>query len=474
MAITNVWTRPQLWMPAYNPIVWSFLSDKITEPNFSYVVEVWIALPSFSGRITTLYQRPSASGNCMVDVSAIVQSYLSLSNFYGTEIGTSSGNLYAKYGNQLGSGSTLWNACLEVYLVVGEQYNVSGVPVIFDGSGAQGSPGYTIVSNYSSSPVRAFPGAIPNPSSVSNIMSTSVANSFASPYIMDGNGLFLTRLGTTQSIMPGQHTTLSFLNQWDSGSPGTWASTVQGIQMISYNAAGGSLGTQFLYNNTANGGGPQTNDAYTSTSFGIGTSILRVNVGTSRFTQPAGTAYYTVQAFRKSSATSSNTPGTACSALYRFNLVSPPCSDLYPTVRVAWFNDLGGMDYYNFTMLYEKSTTSEGETYNQSQINWDGAYPFSQTITGDWWLKGGKKSFNKIVTTRMVLQTDWLTQAEVDALGQIPESPLVWAYIGQNTNEPVSLIVTNTEYTYSNVAQQKLVQVTLEAEWDKIQPKQNM
>ena len=478
MAITNVWTRPQLWMPGFNPVVFSFLSDKTTEIDFSYVVDVYVGaptLPSVGSPTLRLYQKPSPSGNCMIDVSNIVQSYLNLSNFYGTETGGAGPN-YARYGNLLIPGNNLWNATASVYLIIGEQYVSGGVLTMFNGSGAAGQPGYAIYSAVGSEPARIWCGAIPYPESVANIMATSTANSFIAPYLMDGNGLFLTRLGTTQDIMSGQHHSVSFINYWDTavGAPGTYASSVQGIEIIHYNAAGTPLSNQFIYNNTGAGGGPQTADNYTVTTFGITSAVLRFNCGTDKYPPPAGSAYYTIQAYRKNSATTSTTPGVACSSLYRFNITSPPCSDLYPVVRVAWLNDLGAMDYFNFTMLYEKSTASEYDTWFQTDLNWDGTTPYSATISGDWWLRGGPKVFSKIVTTRFVLQTDWLTQAQVDALGQIPESTLVWAYVGQNTDQPLAITITNTDYTYSNVAQQKLVQMTLECEWTKPQLKQNL
>lgn len=479
MSIVTTFLKPQVWMPSSNPIIWSFLSNELSRPNFNYVIDVYIAAPTFptvGSPTLRLIQKPNPSGSCMVDVSNIVQSYLSLSNWYGTESGNAlSTNYFARYGNLQTPGLNLWNATAEVYLRVGERWDVSGIPTFFNGLGATGQPAYPAYSNYFGADisVRCVPGALSPETSIENITAASLALSFYDPYIMDGNGLFLTRAGTTQSIMLGQHHSVGFINQWD-GAPGSFAYSVQGIQVIFYNAAGSSLGSTFYQNVSGDGGGPQTSSAYTSVLPETNTMLLQFNCGTSNLSPPANTAYYTIQAFRKTSATPSITPGAACSALYRFNIVSPPCSDLYPVVRVAWLNDLGARDYFNFTMLYEKSTTSEGDSWYQSEINWDGQYPYSQTRSGDWFLPGGPKTFNKTVTTKFVLQTDWLLQTEVDFLGQIPESSQVWAYIGTNTNMPVSIQVTNIDYTYSNVKQQKLVQVTLECEHAKIQPKQNL
>jgi hypothetical protein len=129
-------------------------------------------------------------------------------------------------------------------------------------------------------------------------------------------------------------------------------------------------------------------------------------------------------------------------------------------------------------MLYEKTTTSPGDSWYQTPVKWDSiAGPYSSdadTNRVDHWIRGGAKSFGKTVTTRFVLQSDWVLQDFVDALGGIPESPSVWAYIGSTSTQPVTINVTNIDYTYSNVKQQKLVQVTLECEITKVQPKQSM
>lgn len=476
--ITNFYTRPQVWMPAYNPIIWSFLSDETTQPDFSYIVEVYVtAITAPTTYSYRLVQKPNPTGHCMVDVSSIVQGFFDMSNFYGTELGATGGSsstVYARYGYGNSPGSDLWNAIATVYIVIGEQYSVNGVLTTFDGYGVEGNPGYDLYSNYASEPVRVIPGAIPYKDAVQNIMATSIPTSFYGPYVMDGDGKFLTQLGTTQEVGFDQTTTLSFLNWWDL-APGDYAASIQGAEVKYYSSSNSLLGTDFLYNNFAAGGGPQTANNYTTATFSVGSGALNLNCGprflTTFGTMPASTAYYTVQLYRKSSATTSTTPGTAASEIIRYNIIDY-CENLFPVVRVGWLNELGGKDYYNFTMLYEKSTSSPDETWYQAEVNWDGSTPYPTARTGSWWLRGGFKSFGKAVTTTFVLQTDFVLQDTVDALGGIFESPMVWAYIGLDSAEPVAIQITNVDYTYSTVKLQKLVQVTLDCQFNKIQPKQ--
>ena len=470
--ITNTTYVPPVWSPAYNPIMYNFVSDENQQPDFFYVIELWVQQGSTTPTAATytLYQRPSPSGYGMVDISTIMQTFMSLANWTG---GEGYSTQYRNFGPQ--GGFTDAQAICSVYLKVGERYIVNGILTDFNGTGGTGAPAYVVNSKVNTEPTRVFPAALPYAESVEHLSATGPYGYFE-PYLMDGNGQFLSSMPLTQSIATGQTQTLSFLNWWD-GGPGSYAKPIQGINVIFYNAAGSSISSTFLANNTGAGGGPQTANNYTSTTFDLPVSILSVRVGPADLTVPVNTAYYTVQAYYKDTATPSTTPQAVASEVRRFNVVNY-CEDLYPVVRVSWLNELGGRDYFNFDMLYEKTTASPGDSWYQTPVKWDSiAGPYSSdadTNRVDHWIRGGAKSFGKTVTTRFVLQSDWVLQDFVDALGGIPESPSVWAYIGSTSTQPVTINVTNIDYTYSNVKQQKLVQVTLECEITKVQPKQSM
>ena len=70
-------------------------------------------------------------------------------------------------------------------------------------------------------------------------------------------------------------------------------------------------------------------------------------------------------------------------------------------------------------------------------------------------------------------------------LSGVPESPQIWAYFDQNIYNPADpnyalyiyptpVSILNTSYTYKNVKQQKLVQVTFDCEVAQKQIKQNI
>ena len=471
MPITNVYYKPKIWSPGYNPVVWSFLSNQNTQTDFNYVVDVYInAATGATASTYRLLQKPNPSGVCMVDVSSIVQPYLELTN-YSAEEGWS-----LDYRNSDGIAAS-------VFLKVGEQYSgpSGGTITTFNGFGVTGDPAYFLWAYNFDKPVRVIPTALPYQNSVNNMAATGPYGYF-SPYLMrptsaGGLGKFLKRDSNSITVTDIDHHTLSFLNWYDDAATSA-QSVVQLVSAAIYNSTGTLLDTLFLYNNTGAGGGPQATNLYVSATENIQYDLLTVACGPKDLAvvedYPTA-AYYDVKAYVKASATASSNLGVVASETVRFT-IDTQCQDLYPVVRLSWLNDLGGRDYYNFDMFYEKTTTSAEEVYGTATLNWTGTYPVAMDGSADQtgnWILGGSKSFNKVVTSNFSIQTNWLTQEYVDFLGAIPESPSVWAYIGDNPT-PYTLSVTNLEYTYKLVKQTKLVQVTIDCTITKTQQKQNL
>jgi len=459
MSITAVNYRPHVWSQGYNPILYSFTSDEFGQSDMKYVIDLYVN--GATGYTYRLKQRPNPQGNCIVDIQSIMQAYVSLTD-YALEEGWT-----PRYRNSDEITPT-------VMLKVGEEYKVNGVETIFNGSGATGAPAYSIGSSENNSePVRVLPAALPYATAVDIASNTSTNYYFWSDYLMDGNGKFLKRDSNSITVFPYDYHTLSFLNWWDSGN--AYEKAVQLIQIKEYDDTNSLLATTNYYNNLTQGGGPQSVDSYVSQTFSQESLLLYFRCGPADLSLNNSTAYYTVQAFSKASATASTLPGQAVSELVTFTL-STECMNLYPRVRLSWLNDLGGRDYSSaFTKFYERTTKSEGETYSPPTINWSGTYPvdLSSAVdkTGNW-LRGGAKSFNKVVETTFNIQSDWVTQDQLDFLGGIPESPQVWAYIGEDPT-PYTVQVVNVTYTYRLIKQVKLTQAIFELKYTKVQPKQN-
>jgi hypothetical protein len=459
MSITTVNFQPKVWSSGYNPIMWSVTSNQNTQVDMKYVFDIFMnSAPTYTYRIK---QRPNPAGAGMIDVSTLTQAYLDM-GLYNPELATTP---YISY--------TEFPAFVSVR--VGEEYLINGSLNIFNGSGATGSPAYQLLPyGVTGSIVRVLPSALDFNQQMGIMTATATTYPFWDTYFMDGNGKFLSLEPGERSVRLTDRHTLAFLNRWDT-APGSYAASVQAIRVIRYNAAGSTIGTDDFYNNTGQGGGPQTNNTYLSTTETRSTDILHFrcgpwDLGPISF---ANTAYYTVTAYYKASATSDPTLTTVASETIRFN-IDRECEDLYQNVRISWLNSLGGRDYYNFKMFYEKTTNSKQETYNQNELNYSALSPVTVAAGSSVYNRGGDKVFNKVVETTFEIQTDYLPQSYVDYLAGIPESPSTWAYIGDANNTPYTIVIENVEYTYKNVKQTKLVQATFTCKYTKTQIKQNM
>ena len=472
--ITAVNFKPHVYSSGYNPIVWSFVSDKNTQVDFSYVVDIYINAATGSTTPTyRLKQRPNQAGAGMIDVSSIVQPFIQLTD-YSVEEG---------WNNNFRNSVDIAPA---VFIKVGEEYvgPSGGTATTFNGLGITGSPAYFIASlEQVGFPVSVLPGALPSEEAVAS-MADDNSYGLYQPYMMGATGTadlvlpggkFLKRDSNTISVRSADHHTLSFINWNYRFAAGTWGRPVQCMVYNAYGATGGLIQTTTYQNLIQNGGGPMSIPTYTGAQWNNYYAMLTFRCGPKdlAITNP-NIAYYTIQAYTKTTSTSSSTPQTVASELVRFNL-DDSCQDLYPVVRLSWLNDLGGRDYYNFNMFYELTSSSTEDTYSQNPLDWNSLTPVVTNKTANTspnWMRGGSKSFNKVVNRTFTIQSDWLTQEYVDYLGAVPESPSVWAYIGTAAT-PYTVIVDKAEYTYKNIKQVKMVQATFVCKMTKTQPKQN-
>lgn len=473
--ITNIFYRPHVYSPGYNPIVWSFYSDKAAEVDFSYLIDVYVNAATGSTTPTySLIQRPNQVGVGLVDVSSIVQPFVELTD-YSVEEGW----------NQF------WRNSLEitpsVFIKVGEQYvgPSGGAPVQYNGYGTTGAAAYFIGSvEQSTFPVSVMPAALPWEVGVASMANVDSGNyGFFSSYMLGGTGpndlplpggKFLKRDSNNISVRLNDHHTLAFINWNYKFTTGTWGRPVQGIQVVTTNNVGAQVST--FYANTLGAGlGPQTSASYTSATWTRETAMGTFRCGPKDLSLTSDIVSYTVTAYFKATATSSTTPQYVASEQVTFT-INTDCQTLYPIVRLSWLNDLGGRDYYNFNMFYELTSNSTSETYSQAPLNWNGTVPVVvDKVAGNNsmnWMRGGSKTFNKVVNRTFTIQSDWLTQEYVDFLGAVPESPSVWAYIGTEAT-PYTVTIDKADYTYKNVKQTKLVQATFVCKMTKTQPKQN-
>jgi hypothetical protein len=253
-----------------------------------------------------------------------------------------------------------------------------------------------------------------------------------------------------------------------------------------YDIDGTNIGSYPIVNFSGEGGAPRTSCTGSIATGGTGSfsssnnmEFLSLRVGPKDLEEQGlwaqlgeVPASYTVQLYNTfaltGACTYSNPPSVPLSELVTINLVEDCYSNLYPRVRLAFLNDLGGRDYFNFTVFAEESIDASSSEFYQPEVDWSGITPvtLSDDPSGDTtqnWLRGGAKQYNKSIKNRWTITSDFLLQGQVDLLKNVVKSSQTWAYIGTD-DWPYNCKVTETSYTVKTIKQVKMFTATFNIE----------
>ena len=292
--------------------------------------------------------------------------------------------------------------------------------------------------------------------------------------LVDNDSKFLTNAPVIQYARLTDYGTLPFLNY--SPNPTTGAKVkVQSIRLEYFNSAGVSLGTEVV-TSQINTGGSASAGSFSNTRlhyFGVFPGNLRRD-GSSTFAAlvAAGTidgGYYT---FYADIGTSFSSPG---SLTYRINIL---CDNLkgFEPIRLTWLNQWGVWDYYTFNMKSTRTIATNRTSYTQMSGTWnDSTFKISD-------YKGGKKNFRVNSTEKIKLNTDFVSEAEGVWFEELINSTEVYIVNGFETDvantitnkyiEPV--VLTTSSYVKKTIANDKLMQYTIEIEKSKMQRTQSV
>jgi len=129
----------------------------------------------------------------------------------------------------------------------------------------------------------------------------------------------------------------------------------------------------------------------------------------------------------------------------------------------------------NFTAFMEKETKTTNSNYYQETMNWSSTTPVNMNANNpnfDLQTRGGNIIYNKQAMTSFMLNTDWLTQDEVNLLEGLQKSSNVIAYFNDTTYNqyaPQSVTIGQTSYKTKNIKQVKMVQVEFEINLNHVQ-----
>ena len=476
--ITAINYAPSYLQGTYNPIIWSVQSDETYQDNFSYIFDVYIN-STFQIRLKV---KPNPVGAGMIDISQICQAYLT-DTLPETSINTLLNLLIFADNGQ---------SSLHTFVICGEEFGGQ----IYDGNGHIGAPNYYLYANTNGGnqldvPVHVWNSSLEHQQQQDG-MSMGIGLSGGYGYLQSRNKSYdwgdavynyatlayaLNYAPLNQKAYYKDMNVLSFIN-WTQYYQNLDESYIAICQIDYYDAGGNlinlasvSVDSSYGFNQKNN-----CNDVIT-TQLGAEFDILHVqckleslmyflNIFTSNSYVMLPGEYFEVQMFN-------HAVGNGCingipiTQKSRFTMLED-CDTLYTRVRLSWLNDLGGRDYMNFTAFMEKETKTTNSNYYQETMDWAG---YSPLLTNIWnpnynlQTRGGDVIYNKQAMTSWTLNTDWLTQDEVNLLEGLQKSSNVIAYFNDTTYNqyaPQSVHIGQASYKTKNIKQVKMVQAEFE------------
>lgn len=274
----------------------------------------------------------------------------------------------------------------------------------------------------------------------------------------DKLGELYTNAPYEQDVLENDYHTIGF-NSVDQGATNRWTQA-----RFTFFDGSTNLGFDSFARNLTNG-------AWTTYGDTAGENLCFVGVGTANLkgwsteynnllTTGTTVTHYTVQ-LAKAGAVDVMQPS-------RFNI---KCNSLkgFEPIRLCWLNQWGCWDYFTFNMKSIKSIKTNGSTYNQLEGTWNEA---SYKLDS---YKGGKKSFRVNANEMVRINTDFINEDKSVMFQELINSPEIYILEGfQNdtTNSSFNKYVTpvrltTSSFTTKTVANDKLIQYTLEVEKSK-------
>ena len=270
--------------------------------------------------------------------------------------------------------------------------------------------------------------------------------------LTDSDSQFLSNAPTTQYARLTDYGTFPFLNFVPNSTD-----KVTSLTLKYYDSSDVQLGVDYVLNTTSNGGVAAVGDSNTMLNYFGGFPANLDGWSTTWDTHKANISYYTVQ------------DGNGESVLYRINILCPNLKG-FEAIRLTWLNQWGTWDYYTFNMKSTRTLTTNRTSYTQLGGTWNE----STFRIADY--KGGKKNFRVNSTEKIKLNPDFVTEAEGVWFEELINSNAVYIVNGFSsdvsntiTNKYIDpVVLTTSSYVKKTIANDKVMQYTIEIEKSKM------
>lgn len=406
MAIT-LKDSPVNYNPAYNEIIYVWDSTNKTQENFKYIFDIYV-----SGVTTPTYFRLKQSPDPVYGY-AIFDAHRVLENYVGSDISTTD------YGFQIN-----WYSYRQYTIKIGEEYGPSS-----------GTTVYPDLQTYS--PCYVFNGIFDFPDFKDYDETTYTFVKFLS----GGSGRNYLTSQTSFSIRSNQNAWLYFIMDE--------SNAVEYMEIKTYNSAGTLIDT-FRVTPTSIGATVTVHNRFRRFSSGTKNLNLIPSAHLSLGSQSiitASVASYTLQAYDNTAA--------AVGDLITYTIDSS-CTN-HNVYQLHFLNKYGGFDQFSFTRQSRFNSSIERSRYKKSvgSVSSAGLWSYNKSDRGD-------INFNTSIKDRVILNSDWITEAQATWLEELITSPEVYYDDGTNL---FAINITNSGYERRKRINDKNFNLTLEFEY---------
>jgi hypothetical protein len=251
-----------------------------------------------------------------------------------------------------------------------------------------------------------------------------------------------------QKVRPSDNFTLSALQELTYGAllPLADPKGIAAYRIDEYDSTDARVSTTAIYNDTLNGGGPDTipnealniADPYWAVTAGVGPAQLALNPNTKY--------YYVSFVVKTGLGCPSIDPGLMDRSAYhwwRFDIVEDKCND-YTPIQFSWLNTLGFRDYFFFEKRNERQIGISRNDYLAEANNWaQGNFNILKSSRG-------YTTYSQKLEETYVASSRFLEDYEASFLQYLFTSPDVRVRFGDDEDwYPVTLLTNSyTERTY--------------------------
>ena len=403
MAIT-VLQEPIQYTPVYNDINYVLSSNQTAQPNFNYIFDVII-----NGVTVSRHRIPARpdNGYGLFNAKRIAENYVTQNFFYNNiTVGAASSSI------------------LKINITYGEEYGTT----------------LTYYAGTTSPDVYCWIASLDQPEWVDY--------TFVSKY-----RIMASEIGISQLLTNNLAQRIKLTEKTSVGALVGQSMAVSDITVLAYNAAGTLIQTTYLLN-------PFWNVTTTGSRMIIIPAgpanlnlVLNANLNVISQNQgniiPSTTAYYIIKTFGT---------GSAESIPVRFN-IDTSCSK-YESKRIYFLNKLGVYDAFTFDLLSRENNSIERKKYRRNV----GGFSGSSYVYTD--LQRSNIIYDTQVSETMILNSNWITEAESAWLEELISSPITYMETASGI-EVVNIV--DTAYEVKKTVNDKLfnLQITIEKSYIK-------